>query len=127
MDEFAELFGNLIGLVIIFMMVAVAIMFIGMVVAPIALIGGGGLYYAYNIYLPEKLRREARERTEALYKRAQALSPSHDDLIMALLDVGIDSIALHRIAKTLYMQEGLQPPILPPVGDETVWQRGRRQ
>ena len=71
MDEFAELFGNLIGLAIILMTAAVAIAFIGMFVAPIVAIGGVGLYYAYNIHLPEKRRKEARERTEAMYVNPQ--------------------------------------------------------
>ncbi len=120
MDDFAELFGSLIGTAIIIMMVAVGIVFVGMFVAPIVLIGGGGLYYAYNIHLPEKHRREARERTEALYQRAQGLSPSIDHLTAALFDAGIESSALHRIAKDLYQQEGLQPPVLPPVGDDQI-------
>jgi GTPase SAR1 family protein len=120
MDEFAELFGNLIGLAIIMMIVAVAIVFIGMIAAPIVLVGGGALYYTYNIHLPEKHRKEAQQRTKALYEQAQALSPSMDDLEQALLDAGIESAALHRIAKELYAQEGLRPPVLPPVGDDPI-------
>ncbi len=120
MDEFAELFGNLFGVAIIVSMVAVAILFIGMFVAPIALIGGGGLYYAYNIHLPEKRRKEARVRTEAMYARAKELSPSITDLTDALLEAGIESAALHRIAKELYREEGLAPPVLPPIGDDQI-------
>jgi GTPase SAR1 family protein len=120
MDEFAELFGNLIGLAIIMMTVAVAIVFIGMIAAPIVLVGGGALYYTYNIHLPEKHRKEAQQRTKALYEQAQALSPSMDDLEQALLDAGIESAFLHRIAKELYAQEGLRPPVLPPVGDDRI-------
>lgn len=120
MDEFLELFGNLFGVAIIVSMVAVAIVFIGMFVAPIALIGGGGLYYAYNIHLPEKRRKEARERTEALYAKVQKLSPSFAELRSALLEAGITSVDLHRIAKELYDQEGLKPPALPPVSDDAI-------
>ncbi|WP_281855898.1 hypothetical protein [Litoreibacter halocynthiae] len=120
MDEFAELFGNLVGLAIILMTVAIAVVFIGMIVAPIGLVGGGTLYYLYNIHGPEKRRREAQHRTKALYAQAQTLSPSFDHLEQALLDAGIESPELHRIAKVLYQQEGLQPPVLPPVGDDPI-------
>jgi hypothetical protein len=120
MDDFAELFGNLIGLAIIVSMVAVAIVFIGMIVAPIALVGGGGLFYAYNIHLPEKRRKEARSRTEALYAKAQGLTPSFAKLRAALVDAGITSAPLHQIAKELYDQEGLKPPALPPISDDAI-------
>ena len=120
MDEFFELFGNLFGVAIIVSMVAVAIVFIGMFVAPIALIGGGGLFYAYNIHLPEKRRKEARGRTEDLYAQVQKLSPSFAELRSALVEAGIISADLHRIAKELYDQEGLKPPALPPVSDDAI-------
>ncbi|MEO1639883.1 MAG: hypothetical protein AAFU41_11635 [Pseudomonadota bacterium] len=120
MDEFAELFGNLIGLAIILVTAAVAIAFIGMFIAPIIAIGGGGLYYAYNIHLPEKRRKEARGRTEAMYASAQELSPSFAELRTALIDAGITSAELHRIAKDLYDQEGLRPPAIPPISDDAI-------
>jgi hypothetical protein len=120
MDEFAELFGNLIGLAIILVTAAMAIVFIGMFAAPIVAIGGGGLYYAYNIHLPEKRRKEARARTEALYAQVQKLSPSFDALQSALIEAGITSSDLHRIAKVLYDQEGLRPPALPPISDDAI-------
>ncbi|MEJ6404948.1 hypothetical protein [Yoonia sp. 2307UL14-13] len=120
MDEFAELFGSLIGLAIVIMMVAVAILFIGMFVAPIIVVGGGTLFYIHNIHLPEKRRYEARARTEAMYRKAQGLSPTYDALETALLGAGIESNVLHRIAKDLYRQEGLQPPVLPPISDDQI-------
>ncbi|WP_411890786.1 hypothetical protein [Yoonia sp. SDW83-1] len=120
MDDFAELFGNLFGIAIIVSMVAVGIVFVGMLVAPIGLIGGGTLYYLYNIHLPEKRRKEALSRTEALYRQAKKLSPSFEALELAMLDAGIESDVLFRIAKDLYRQEGLQPPVLPPVGDDAI-------
>ncbi|RLJ60754.1 hypothetical protein BCF46_0960 [Litoreibacter meonggei] len=120
MDEFAEIFGNLVGLAIILMTVAIAVVFIGMIVAPIGLVGGGTLYYLNNIHVPEKRRREAQQRTRALYAQAQQLSPSFDQVEQALFEAGIESAELHRIAKVLYQQEGLQPPVLPPVGDDPI-------
>ena len=92
----------------------------GIVVVPIGLAGAGTLYFMYNIHLPEKHRREAQARTKVLYEQAQALSPSLDHLEQALFDAGIESVALHRIAKELYNQEGLRPPVLPPVGDDPI-------
>ena len=120
MDDFAELFGNLLGLAIVIMIVAVAVTFIGVFVAPLVVIGGGGLFYAHNIHLPEKRRKEARKRTEALYEKAQELSPSFAELRSALFEAGITSAELHWIAKELYDQEGLKPPALPPISDDAI-------
>lgn len=120
MDEFAELFGNMLGLcIVIFILIGVAV-FVGIVLVPVGMVGAGGLYYMYNIHLPEKHRREAQRRTKALYNQAQALSPSMDHLEQALFEAGIESVMLHRIAKALYSQEGLRPPVLPPVGDDPI-------
>jgi GTPase SAR1 family protein len=120
MDEFAELFGNMLGLcIVIFVLIGVALI-VGTVLVPVGMAGAGGLFYLYNIHLPEKHRREAQHRTRLLYDRAQNLSPSMDDLEQALIEAGIASPALHRIARELYTQEGLRPPVLPPVGDDPI-------
>ncbi|MEJ8560033.1 hypothetical protein QTO30_01410 [Yoonia sp. GPGPB17] len=120
MDEFAALFGNLIGFAIIFITASVALVFIGIVVAPISLVGGGGLFYLYNIHLPEKRRKESLARTQALYDQAKSLSPSVESLIAALEDAEIHDPKLHQLAHELYKLEGLQPPVLPPVGDDPI-------
>ena len=119
-DDITELLGGFIALTLLLGLVAFIAVVASIVVVPVGLTGAGVLYYLYNIHLPEKRRREALARTEALYKRAQGFSPSFDNLEQALLDAGIESAALHRIARVLYDQEGLRPPVLPPVGDDQI-------
>lgn len=119
-DDITEMLGGFIALTLLLGVIATVAFFVGMVVVPVGFVGAGTLYYLYNIHLPEKRRKEAQARTETLYQQAQALSPSFDHLQQALLDAGIESPALHHIAKTLYDQEGLRPPVLPPVGDDPI-------
>ncbi|MEM1088616.1 MAG: hypothetical protein AAGH90_12895, partial [Pseudomonadota bacterium] len=119
-DDIAEMLGGFIALTLMLGVIAIVAIMASFVVVPIGLAGAGALYYMYNIHLPEKHRREAKARTEALYTRAQTLSPSWDHLESALFDAGIQSAVLHRIAKVLYDQEGLRPPVLPPVGDDPI-------
>lgn len=119
-DDIAEMLGGFIALTLILGVVAVVAVFASFVVVPVGLVGAGTLYYLYNIHRPEKQRREAQQRTQALYDQAQSLSPALEDLERALLDAGIESGLLHRIAKELYQQEGLRPPLLPPVGDDQI-------
>jgi hypothetical protein len=119
-DDIAEMLGGFIVLTLIIGMVAFVAALASMVVVPVGLTGAGVLYYMYNIHMPEKRRQEALARTEALYKRAQELSPKWEHLEATLFGAGIESAALHRVAKVLYDQEGLRPPILPPVGDDPI-------
>jgi GTPase SAR1 family protein len=119
-DDIAEMLGGFIALTLMLGVIAMIAIMASFVVVPVGLAGAGGLYYLHNIHLPEKRRKEALARTEALYKRAQELSPSFDRLEAALFAAGIESAALHRIAKVLYDQEGLRPPVLPPVGDDQI-------
>ena len=119
-DDIAETLGGFIALTLLLGVVAFVAIIASFVVVPVGLVGAGTLYYVYNVHLPEKRRREGQERTRALYGQAQALSPSFDQLETALLDAGIESAVLHRIAKVLYDQEGLRPPVLPPVGDDPI-------
>lgn len=119
-DDIAELLGGFIALALMLGVIAVVAAVASFVVVPVGLTGAGVLYYVYNIHLPEKRHREARARTEALYRQAKQLSPSFDQLETALVDAGIDRPVLHRIARVLYDQEGLRPPVLPPVGDDQI-------
>lgn len=119
-DDIAEMLGGFIALTLMLGVVAFIAFFVGLVVVPVGLAGAGTLYYLYNIHLPEKRRKEALARTNALYRQAQQLSPSWEHLETALIDAGIESAVLHRIAKTLYDQEGLRPPVLPPVSDDQI-------
>lgn len=119
-DDIAEMLGGFIALTLMLFVVAMVTLVVGAVVVPVALVGAGILYYLYNIHLPEKRRREAQARTEALYARAQKLSPSLSALQSDLIDAGITDGALHQIAKELYKQEGLQPPVLPPATDDAI-------
>jgi len=70
--------------------------------------------------MPEQRRLEAQARSDKLFAQAQSLSPSVDDLIDAMIKQGLTSPVLHSIAKELYVQEGLRPPLLPPVGDDPI-------
>jgi GTPase SAR1 family protein len=119
-DDIAEMLGGFIALTLMLGLVAAIAFFVGIVVVPVALTGAGALYYVHNIHLPEKRRAEARARTEELYRRAQALSPSLSKLQADLEAAGITDGTLHSIAKTLYQEEGLQPPVLPPVSDDAI-------
>lgn len=119
-DDIAEMLGGFIALTLLLGVVGAVALIVGVFVVPVGLAGAGSLYYLYNIHLPEKHRREAQQRTEKLYRQAQTLSPSFDNLEKALFDAGIKSMALHRISKELYDQEGLRPPVLPPVGDDPI-------
>ncbi|MEP2473577.1 MAG: hypothetical protein ABJH45_18800 [Paracoccaceae bacterium] len=112
--------GGFIALTLLLGVVAVVAIMASFVVVPVGLVGAGSLYFIYNIHLPEKRRKEAQGRTQALYKQAQTLSPSFDHLEQAMFEVGIDTVLLHRIARALYDQEGLRPPVLPPVGDDPI-------
>jgi GTPase SAR1 family protein len=119
-DDIVELLGGFIALTLILGVVAFVAVIASFVVVPVGLAGAGTLYYMYNIHLPQKRRREARGRINALYAHAQTFSPAYEQLESALLTGGIESALLHRIAKELYIQEGLQPPILPPIGDDQI-------
>ena len=120
MDDFAELFGSFIGLALILSVVAVVAMVASMVLVPVGMAGAGVLYYLYNIHLPQKRQKAAQQRTAALFKQAEGLSPSWSHLQESLVEAGIFSSQLHQIAKALYKQEGLHPPVLPPVGDDEI-------
>ena len=119
-DDIAEMLGGFFVLTLFLGVVAAIAVVASFVVVPVGLVGAGGLYYLYNIHLPEKRRKEAQARTKALYKQAQELSPSLAQLEQALLDANIESTLLHMIAKELFKQEGLQPPVLPPIGDDQI-------
>ncbi len=119
-DDIAEMLGGFIALTLLLGVVAAVAIMASFVVVPVGLMGAGTLYYLYNIHLPEKRRKEGQHRTEALYQQAQQLSPSFDQLEQALLEAGIESGLLHQIAKKLYQQEGLKPPVLPPIGDDQI-------
>ena len=84
-DDIAELLGGFIALALMLGVIAVVAAVASFVVVPVGLTGAGVLYYVYNIHLPEKRRQEARARTEALYRQAQQLSPSFDQLETALV------------------------------------------
>lgn len=119
-DDIAEMLGGFIALTLMLGLIAFIAVMASFVVVPVGLVGAGVLYYMYNIHLPEKRRKEALARTETLYQQAQALFPSFEDIEDALSEDGIESPVLHRIAKVLYDQEGLRPPVLPPVGDDQI-------
>ncbi|MEO1542614.1 MAG: hypothetical protein AAFR75_01120 [Pseudomonadota bacterium] len=119
-DDIAEMLGGFIALTLMLGLIAFIAIMASFVVVPVGLAGAGVLYYLYNIHLPEKRRKEALARTETLYRQAQALFPSFEHIEGALIEEGIESPILHRIAKVLYDQEGLRPPVLPPVGDDQI-------
>ncbi|MEM9092400.1 MAG: hypothetical protein AAGC93_27170 [Cyanobacteria bacterium P01_F01_bin.53] len=73
-DDIAEMLGGFIALTLMLGVIAIVAIMASFVVVPVGLAGAGALYYMYNIHLPEKHRREAKARTEALYARAQTLS-----------------------------------------------------
>jgi|GEM_PF-6119775 len=119
-DDIAEMLGGFIVLTLMLGVVATVAIMASFVVVPVGLAGAGILYYQYNIRLPEKRRKEGQARTKALYNQAQSLSPEWAHLEQALMDAGIFSGQLHAIAKELYKQEGLRPPVLPPMGDDQI-------
>lgn len=120
MDNLSDNIATVLMWAITVVALVMAVVMIGMVLVPVGLAGAGFLYWQYNIRGPEKRRLEAQTRTEALYARAQELSPSKDDLIQALVDAGVHDPDLHSIAKQLFDQEGLRPPILPPARDDPI-------
>lgn len=100
---------------VIFFAVAVAFIFIvGLVVVPIAVVGGGTLWYVHNVHLPEKRRKETNARLDRLYAEAQRFAPSKEKMRQALATAGITDERLLKIANALYEQEGLAPPAPPP-------------
>ena len=119
-DDIAKMLAGFIVLGLMLGVVAFVAIFIGAVVVPVALVGAGGLYYVHNIHLPQQRRREAHARTVALQKSAERLAPNFEDLQTDLIEVGITSPQLHDIAKQLFMQEGLQPPLMPPLYDDPI-------
>ncbi|MEL7275566.1 MAG: hypothetical protein AAGK98_03775 [Pseudomonadota bacterium] len=119
-DEIAEMLGGFIALALLLLVVIAVAFTVGLVVIPAGLAGAGVLYYIHNIHLPEKRRRESLTRTEALYAEAQKLSPEWEHLRSTLFRAGINRVDLHRIARVLYDQEGLRPPVLPPVGNDQI-------
>ena len=121
-DELAELLGGFIGLVLLLAVLGTVAFLIGIVVVPVGLIGAGVLYYIHNIHLPQKHRKEVRARTEALYQQAQALSPTMAEFQEMLRDLGIVSPELHAIARELFIQEGLRPPVLSPISNDAIKQ-----
>ncbi len=120
MDNLSDNIATVLIWAITVVALVMAVVMVGLVLVPVGLAGAGLMYYQYNIRLPEKRRLEAQTRTEKLYKQAQTLSPSVDHLIDAMIEDGIQSLELHRIAKELYAQEGLRPPVLPPVDDDPI-------
>ncbi|WP_338548952.1 hypothetical protein [Roseovarius phycicola] len=119
-DDIAEMLGGFTGFTILLGVVGMVTFLVGMVIVPLGLTGAGVLYYIANVHLPEKRRIGATKRTYALLKQAKALSPSWSDLETALLDASVTDGTLHRIAKELFKQEGLQPPVVPPVSDDPI-------
>jgi len=119
-DDIAEMLGGFFVLTLFLGVVAAIAVVASFVVVPVGLTGAGVLYYLYNIHLPQKRQKAAQQRTQALFKQAQALSPSWSHLKQSLIEAGIFSGQLHQIAKALYKQEGLHPPVLPPVGDDQI-------
>lgn len=109
-DSIAQIVGG-----VIFAAIALAfIMMVGMVVVPIAVVGGGALWYVYNVRMPERQRKETFDRLDRLYAEAQQFAPSKEKMRDALKAAGIADPALLRIANILFDQEGLEPPPPPP-------------
>lgn len=119
-DDITEMLAGFIVLGLTLGVVAFVAVVIGAVVVPAALIGAGGLYYAYNIHIPQQRRRQARARTLALHEQASRLAPTFEDLERDLHDFDITSPLLHRVAKEIFKLEGLEPPILPPIDDDLI-------
>ena len=120
MDNLGDNIATVMIWAITVVALVMAVVVVGMVVVPLGLAGAGFLYWKYNIQIPEQRRRSAEERVERLYLEAKQLSPSQDELINTLLDAGVTDPDLHAIARKLYDQEGLRPPILPPVRDDPI-------
>jgi hypothetical protein len=109
-DGIAQIVGG-----VIFAAIALAFIFmVGMVVVPIAVVGGGALWYMYNVRMPEKQRKETNERLDRLYAEAQRFAPSKKKMREELTAAGIDDAELLRVASVLFDQEGLEPPPPPP-------------
>lgn len=118
-----DLIGGIVWLFIACALALAAIyvvVVVSVIALPIVVVGGGVIYYANNVHLPEKRRRETRQRVEAMYDRAAKIAPPDDKLRDALNAAGIYSAQLHRIAMELFKQEGLKPPALPPIGDDPI-------
>lgn len=118
-----DILGTIIWLAVL-AVVAVAAIYVVAVVSlfllPAVALGGGTLYYVNNIHLPEKRRKETRQRVEAMYDRAAQLTPPDSQLRDALREAGIKDPALHEVAMTLFAEEGLKPPALPPLDDDPI-------
>lgn len=121
MDKFFE---EVAGIVVWTALLGVALTAIVLLTAyiliPVGLTGAGILYYLYNIHIPAKRRRDLRRRADKLYRKAEQLSPSFDQLETDLIEAGIEDQVLHQIARELFEQEGLLPPTMPPLSDDPI-------
>ena len=61
-----------------------------------------------------------RHRTDEMFRRAERLSPSLEQLERNLYEAEIYDPQLHEIARELYKLEGLFPPVAPPLSDDPI-------
>ena len=92
-----------------------ALVFIGMVMIPVVVVGGGTLFYVYNIHIPNKRHKEAVRRMDELYARAQRLAPTKQAMRDRMKKAGVTDSTLHSVAATLFDMEGLDSPPSPPI------------
>ncbi len=102
--------GLLIGLVIM----------AGVMLAPVALAGAGGIYYYRNIAMPRKKEAELQRRTRLLYEDAKRIAPPASAIIERIKRAGINDEALWDLAQELYTREGLSAPDEPPSVVDTI-------
>ena len=119
-DFFEEVAGVLFGVIFLGLALVCIIYLTAFVVLPVGIAGAGTLWYVHNIHLPERRRRELRKRAEQLYRKAERLSPSREQLEDDLVEAGIVDPKLHQVAQELYEQEGLLPPVMPPLSDDPI-------
>ena len=115
-----EEIGKIVGGVMVAAIAIGVVVVVGIFLLPVVVVGGGGLWYVYNIHLPEKRRKETSARLDRLYADAQRYVPTKEAMRQKLCAAGIDDPELHRIASELFDQEGLEVPSSPPVSADAI-------
>ncbi len=121
--EFASSFGG-----IILAAVAVTVLLLALLLAPVFAVASVPIAaYVYYRNSPAKKEKEARARTEALYRQALAFAPPDIDRHLDMMIDGLKEPAI-SVAIELYKLEGIRPPPpVPPICDGIEGARYRDQ
>ena len=96
-----EAIGVTLGIVALAGLIALVV-FGGLILLPVAIVGAIVTYWLYNYYLPRKREERAKTRQDEMFREASKIAPREDDFVTQIIDVGFMDDTLISVASRLY-------------------------